>query len=54
MSEQIRKWYSKTRTQYDELLKKQCVELVVKEGRTIVSVKKVFGLGNGTLNDWIK
>ena len=30
------------------------MELVVKEGRTIVSVKNEFGLGNGNLNDWIK
>ncbi|PEN89549.1 hypothetical protein CN553_22530 [Bacillus cereus] len=39
---------------YDEIFKRKCVELVVKEGRTIVSVKNKFGLGNGTLNDWIK
>ncbi|WP_257209211.1 transposase [Bacillus toyonensis] len=39
---------------YDEIFKRKCVELVVKEGRTIVSVKNEFGLGNGTLNEWIK
>ncbi|HHL0974104.1 TPA: transposase [Bacillus cereus] len=39
---------------YDEIFKRKCVELVVKEGRMIVSVKNEFGLGNGTLNDWIK
>ena len=40
--------------QYDAIFKRKCVELVVKEGRTIVSVKKEFGLGNSTLNGWIK
>ncbi|WP_255257289.1 MULTISPECIES: hypothetical protein [unclassified Bacillus (in: firmicutes)] len=40
--------------QYDEMLKKQCVELVVKEGRTISSIQREFDLGNGTLNAWIK
>ncbi|MEX0415208.1 transposase [Bacillus sp. C30] len=40
--------------QYDEMFKKQCVELVVKEGRTISSIQREFDLGNGTLNTWIK
>ncbi|WP_261978737.1 transposase [Bacillus cereus] len=40
--------------QYDEMLKKQCVELVVKEGRTISSIQREFDLGNVTLNAWIK
>ena len=40
--------------QYDEMFKKQCVELVVKEGRTISSIQREFDLGNGTLNAWIK
>ncbi|WP_255294166.1 transposase, partial [Bacillus toyonensis] len=40
--------------QYDETFKKQCVELVVKEGRTISSIQREFDLGNGTLNAWIK
>ncbi|WP_255255633.1 transposase [Bacillus cereus] len=40
--------------QYDEMFKKQCVELVVKKGRTISSIQREFNLGNGTLNTWIK
>ncbi|MDA1774894.1 transposase [Bacillus cereus] len=40
--------------QYDEMFKKQCVELVVKEGRTISSIQREFDLGNGTLHAWIK
>ncbi|MGX5576039.1 hypothetical protein ACWKTS_32995 [Bacillus toyonensis] len=28
--------------QYDEMLKKQCVELVIKEGRTISSIQREF------------
>ncbi|MGR5881817.1 transposase [Bacillus cereus] len=35
-------------------LKKQCVELVIKEGRTISSIQREFDLGHGTLNSWIK
>ncbi|MGR5968839.1 transposase [Bacillus paranthracis] len=64
------RWYSKTGTQYrdklfyirgvsdekqyDEAFKKQCVELVIKEGRTISSIQREFDLGHGTLNSWIK
>ncbi|KAA6452618.1 hypothetical protein DX932_06230 [Bacillus cereus] len=40
--------------QYDEMFKKQCVELVIKEGRTISSIQREFDLGHGTLNAWIK
>ncbi|AXY11186.1 hypothetical protein CUC43_31395 (plasmid) [Bacillus thuringiensis LM1212] len=40
--------------QYDEMFKKQCVELVIKEGRTISSIQREFDLGHGTLNSWIK
>lgn len=40
--------------QYDEMFKKQCVELVIKEGRTIFSIQREFDLGHGTLNSWIK
>ncbi|UOB95366.1 hypothetical protein BTI679_27030 [Bacillus wiedmannii] len=40
--------------QYDETFKKQCVELVIKEGRTISSIQREFDLGHGTLNSWIK
>ena len=40
--------------QYDEMFKKQCVELVVKEGRTISSIQREFDLGHGTLNSRIK
>ncbi|HHP1111344.1 MULTISPECIES: transposase [Bacillus] len=40
--------------QYDEMFKKQCIELVVKEGGTISSIQREFDLGNGTLNAWIK
>ncbi|WP_242312077.1 transposase [Bacillus cereus group sp. BfR-BA-01331] len=40
--------------QYDEVFKRQCVELVVKEGRSISSIQREFDLGNGTLNVWIK
>ncbi|WP_141444462.1 transposase [Bacillus cereus] len=40
--------------QYDKMFKKQCVELVVKEGRTISSMQREFDLGHGTLNSWIK
>ncbi|MED3469987.1 transposase [Bacillus thuringiensis] len=40
--------------QYDEMFKKQCEELVVKEGRTISSIQREFDLGHGTLNSWIK
>ncbi|HHK5537081.1 TPA: hypothetical protein ACQUHH_005663 [Bacillus mobilis] len=36
--------------QYDEMFKRQCVELVVKEGHTIFSIQKEFDLGHGTLN----
>ncbi|MCU5408932.1 transposase [Bacillus cereus] len=36
------------------MFKKQCVELVVKEGRTISSIQREFDLGNRTLNAWIK
>ncbi|MEW4150004.1 transposase [Bacillus thuringiensis] len=36
------------------MFKKQCVELVVKEGRTISSIQREFDLGHGTLNSWIK
>jgi len=34
--------------QYDEAFKKQCVELVIKEGRTISSIQREFDLGHGT------
>ncbi|MFE8092535.1 transposase [Bacillus toyonensis] len=34
--------------QYDEMFKKQCVELVVKEGRTISSIQRAFGPANIT------
>ncbi|MGR5979549.1 transposase [Bacillus cereus] len=40
--------------QYDEMFKRQCVELVIKEGRSISSIQREFDLGNGTLNVWIK
>ncbi|EJP81929.1 transposase [Bacillus thuringiensis] len=40
--------------QYDEVFKKQCVKLVIKEGRTISSIQREFDLGHGTLNAWIK
>ncbi|MED3320712.1 transposase [Bacillus thuringiensis] len=40
--------------QYDEMFKKQCVELVIKEGRTISSIQREFDLGHGTLNSRIK
>ncbi|WP_255290470.1 transposase [Bacillus cereus] len=40
--------------QYDEMFKKHCVELVVKEGSTISSIQREFNLGHGTLNSWIK
>ncbi|MHA4327929.1 transposase [Bacillus cereus] len=40
--------------QYDEMFKKQYVELVVKEGCTISSIQSEFDLGHGTLNLWIK
>ncbi|MDA1775188.1 transposase [Bacillus cereus] len=40
--------------QYDETFKKQCVELVIKEGHTISSIQREFDLGHGTLNSWIK
>ncbi|MFQ6340594.1 hypothetical protein ACLNAL_29495 [Bacillus sp. AF62] len=30
--------------QYDEIFKKQCVELVIKEGRTIYSIQREFNL----------
>ncbi|HFF3743372.1 transposase [Bacillus cereus] len=40
--------------QHDETFKKQCVELVIKEGLTIFSIQKEFDLGHGTLNSWIK
>ncbi|MGE6963697.1 transposase [Bacillus thuringiensis] len=40
--------------QYDEIFKKHCVELVVKEGCTISSIQREFDLGHGTLHSWIK
>ncbi|MGH0792142.1 transposase [Bacillus cereus] len=40
--------------QYDERFKKQCVKLVIKEGRTISSIQREFDLGQGPLNSWIK
>ncbi|AHA75496.1 MULTISPECIES: transposase [Bacillus] len=40
--------------QYDETFKKQCVELVIKEGRTISSIQREFDLGHGTPNSWMK
>ncbi|WP_255255560.1 transposase [Bacillus cereus] len=40
--------------QYDEMFKKQCVELVIKEERTISSIQRGSDLGHGTLNSWIK
>lgn len=40
--------------QYDEIFKKQCVELVIKEGRTIPSIQRKFDLGHGFLNSWVK
>ncbi|AOM12397.1 transposase [Bacillus thuringiensis] len=40
--------------QYDEMFKRQCVELVIKEGRSISSIQREFDLGNETLNVWIK
>ncbi|EJR93123.1 transposase [Bacillus cereus] len=40
--------------QYDEAFKKQCVELRIKEGRTISSIQRKFDLGHGTLNAWIQ
>ncbi|WP_257141452.1 transposase [Bacillus toyonensis] len=40
--------------QYDKAFKKQCVELVIKEGRTISSIQREFELEHGTLNSWIK
>ncbi|HDR4949150.1 TPA: transposase [Bacillus cereus] len=42
------------RKQYDEMLKKQCVKLVIKEWRTISSIQRELDLGHGTLNSWIK
>ncbi|WP_197233058.1 transposase [Bacillus cereus] len=36
------------------MFKRKCVELVFKEGQTIVSVQNEFDLGHGTLNEWIK
>ncbi|MGE6964105.1 transposase [Bacillus thuringiensis] len=64
------RWYSKTGTQYrdklfyvrgvsdekkyDEMFKKQCVELIIKEGRTISSIQREFDLGHGTLHSWIQ
>ncbi|WP_257475475.1 hypothetical protein [Bacillus sp. FDAARGOS_1420] len=35
-------------------MKKQCVELVVKEGRTISRIQREFDLGDGILNAWRK
>ncbi|MCQ6529831.1 hypothetical protein [Bacillus mycoides] len=40
--------------QCNEMFKKQYVELVVKEGRTISSIQREFNLGHGPLNSWIK
>ncbi|NMW17152.1 transposase [Bacillus cereus] len=40
--------------QYDEMFKKQCVELVVKERRTISSIQREFYLGHEILNSWSK
>lgn len=42
------KWYSETDKQYDEMSKKQCVDSVVKDGRTISSIQRAFDLANVT------
>lgn len=39
---------------YDDAFKYECVQQVVKEGKTIKEVQDTFNLGQGTLNNWIK
>ncbi len=39
---------------YDEAFKYECVQQVVKEGKTIKDVQDAFNLGQGTLNNWTK
>ena len=39
---------------YDEAFKHECVQQVVKEGKTVKEVQTTFNLGQGTLNNWIK
>jgi len=39
---------------YDKAFKYECVQQVVKEGKTIKEVQDAFNLGQGTLNNWIK
>ena len=43
-----------TNKRYEPEFKKKMVRLVLEEGRTIASVNKEYGLGEGTVRSWIR
>lgn len=43
-----------TSKRYEPEFKKKMVRLVLEEGRTIASVNKEYGLGEGTVRSWIR
>lgn len=43
-----------TNKRYEPEFKKKMVWLVLEEGRTIASVNKEYGLGEGTVRSWIR
>ena len=45
---------AKTNKRYEPEFKKKMVRLVLEEGRTIASVNKEYGLGEGTVRSWIR
>ena len=45
---------AKTNKRYEPEFKKKIVRLVLEEGRTIASVNKEYGLGEGTVRNWIR